>query len=393
MHLSEIASGILAGIAAGAEPQKKLSAELCRLTESPRCALLSSGRAAMTVMMSAVANARAAEGRDEVIVAGYTCYSVPASVLRAGLKVRLCDVDPSTLSLDLEALGRFNFSRVAAIVSANLYGIPNDLGALERLAAQHGVWLIDDAAQALGARVAGRPVGGFGAGGVLSFDKGKNITTIQGGAALLRDDRLASQFDKRFAEVCRTDTIATAALVTKLLVYALALRPVLYEYVQRLPLLGLGKTVYEDDFPVCRLSGTLSGVALRLLERLDDLQDTRAANAAALQSSLASCRGIRFVESLPDAVPAYARFPIFIADARAREAAIATLHASGIGATTSYPEALCDVPEVAANLQPADRKLPGSRAVARSIVTLPTHPYCPPNFGDTVARALRPLLA
>src|SRR5690606_13714195 len=106
----------------------------------------------------------------------------PASIVRAGLRPRLCDVDPATMGMSPEALERADFSRVLAIVSANLYGLPNALPAIERITRERGVFMLDDAAQALGARIAGRAVGSFGDAGLYSFDKGKIICTIQGGA-------------------------------------------------------------------------------------------------------------------------------------------------------------------------------------------------------------------
>ena len=69
--------------------------------------------------------------RNEVIIPAYNCYSVPAAIQRAGLKPRLCDVRPATLGIDTDKLAGRDYSRVLAVLSANLYGVPNDLGAIE----------------------------------------------------------------------------------------------------------------------------------------------------------------------------------------------------------------------------------------------------------------------
>jgi dTDP-4-amino-4,6-dideoxygalactose transaminase len=343
----------------------------------------------MTLLLSVIKQIVADNGRDEVIVPAYTCYSVPASIELAGLRVRLCDVDPDTLSPNLKSLDGLDFRRVAAIVTANLYGIPNDLTELESFARDRGVLLIDDAAQALGARLGDRAVGGFGAAGLYSFDKGKNITTIQGGAALLKDERIHKQFEQAHGDLQRTDPVSTAALLLKLCIYSLVLRPAAYEYVQRISMLGLGRTIYENDFPVRAYSELLSGVGLRLLRRLDQLTAARAANARQYYDALADLPGIRFVSILPGATPVFTRFPVFIDDAGERRRIIESLNEQGIGATASYPKALCDVPEVVRYLAASDLRLPGAQQVARSIVTLPTHPYCPPNIGERVARIIR----
>jgi dTDP-4-amino-4,6-dideoxygalactose transaminase len=389
VRMSEIVAGCLAA-SVGRNPSATLARKLSELSGSDRCFLMSSGRAAMTLLLSVIKEVYANEGRDEVIVPAYTCYSVPASIELAGLKVRLCDIDPNTLSLDLSSLHKFDCRRVAAIVTANLYGIPNELEKIEAFAKENNVLLIDDAAQALGARLGDRAVGGFGAAGIYSFDKGKNITTIQGGAALVRDHRVLNSFERSYKKLQPTGLAATAVLLLKLGVYSLALRPAIYEYVQRISALGLGQTNYENDFPVRTYSESLSGISLKLFRRLDELTAIRKTNAQGLRDALTGLPGIGFVEISPSARPAFTRFPFFISDRSEREHALKSLQESGIGATASYPLALCDVPEVARLLPSTDLKMVGAQQVARSIVTLPTHPYCPPDLGQqVVARILQ----
>jgi perosamine synthetase len=392
VQLSEIVAGAF-GASFSSAASATLEQRLGALSGSQVCRLVSSGRAAMTLLMAAVRELRAPAGRDEVIVAGYTCYSVPASIKRGGLRVRLCDVDPRTLSFDLDALRRLDLRKVAAIVSANLYGIPNDLPEVEAFARQHDLWLVDDAAQALGARVADRPVGGFGAAGLYSFDKGKNITTIQGGAALVRDPTLAAAFQNYYERLPRPSRLSTATLLGKLGVYALALRPAMYDRIQRIGALGLGRTIYEEEYPIHRYSESLSGIALKLLDRLDNLTATRVANAARIRQALSGINAVRFVAVRDDSDPAFTRFPVFISDATLRDRTIAALQSIGIGATGSYPNALCDVPEVARGLRATDGDLPGAREVARTVVTLPTHPFCPPDLASRIERCATAVLA
>src|SRR5687767_12905029 len=111
-------------------------------------AFTSTGRAGMTLMLQAMRRL-AGPARDEVVMPSYTCYSVAASAVKAGLKVRLVDINPDTLDIDQDDLARNDLTRVLAIVATNLYGLPNDLPALSAIARRHGVFLIDDAAQAM----------------------------------------------------------------------------------------------------------------------------------------------------------------------------------------------------------------------------------------------------
>jgi perosamine synthetase len=393
MDLGDVIGGYTRGLV-GSASDAALGEDIARLSGAARVWPLSSGRAAMTVLLRAMAAARAEPARNEVLVPAYTCYSVAASIERAGLVPRLCDIDPRTFGMDPAALERCDFSRVLAVVTANLYGIPNALTALERIARDRGVYLLDDGAQALGARCDNRPAGTFGDAGLFSFDKGKIICTIQGGVMVTRaaHGRLT---DAIAAEAQRLPASTFGESLTnaiKLPIYVLGLRPALYGIIRRLPFLGLGRTEYEPRYPIARLARLQVGVARRLLPRLIGLNDQRRANAAQLSRALSGMPGVELPVIPAGVEPVYARFPLRVTDPAKRERLIAALDAGGIGATASYPLSLADVPEIAARLQAGDRDVPGARTLASQIVTLPTHGYCPPDLGERVRRIAAEIL-
>jgi perosamine synthetase len=392
MGLGDVLAGYSSGLFAS-HPDVALGEELARYCGAAHCWPLASGRAAMTEILRAMSMARGEPARNEVIVPAYTCYSVAASIERAGLKPRLCDIDPDTFGMDPGLLARQDFSRVLAVVSANLYGIPNALPDLERVARERGVYLLDDAAQALGARLGGRAVGTFGDAGLYSFDKGKIICTIQGGAMVAHGGALGAAIAARARGLPASSAAELIGNAIKLPVYVLGLRPALYDLIRRLPGLGLGRTAYEPRYPVARLARLQAGVARRLLPTVDALNASRRANAAKLAEALKDVEGVTLPRIAGDAVPVYARFPVRVRDTSLRERFIGALDRAGIGATASYPESLADVPEVAARLPAQDRDVPGARRLAASIVTLPTHGYCPPDLGERVARIARECLA
>ncbi len=350
--------------------------------------LFSTGRAAMVVALDALREAANDPRRSEVIVAGYTCYSVPASVLRAGLRPRLCEVDPRTLSFDLDDLQRFDASRVLAVVSANLYGLPNAMDQLASWARNSGVALLDDAAQALGARLANRPVGGFGDVGLFSLDKGKNITSLEGGALVASTPAIADAIERRWRELPAVNAVHALTTAAKLAAYSLLLRPGLYGITRKLPFLGLGLTRYEDDYPLLKYPRLLAGFGNRLYARLPELTRIRRANAERLRHTLRDVSAVEFVSLLPGAEPGYTRLPVLARNPETRSRLIGALQAAGIGATASYPAALCDVPELASELHESDRRLPGARDIAARIMTLPVHPYCPGDHAERVAQVL-----
>jgi dTDP-4-amino-4,6-dideoxygalactose transaminase len=387
VSLLDIASGLAA---APLRAQQRLCAAMREVSGLAHAWPVSSGRAAMVLILRAMRSAARDPRRDEVIVPAYTCYSVPAAIELAGLKPRLCDIDARTLGMDPELLERQDFSRTLAVISANLYGMPNELAALEHVCRQRGVYLLDDSAQALGASLDGRAAGSFGDAGLYSFDKGKIISTIQGGAIVCRGGELAAAIDAQVAKLPASAALETCGNLAKLVVYSVGLRPGFYGLVRRLAGGSLGRTPYETRYPIARLSAVQTAIAARLSGRIEALNEGRRAQAASLEAALHDIPGISLVQPVIGARGAYARYPVMVREASRRATAIAMLDAAGIGATASYPEALCDVPEVRAKLPAGDAECAVARKVARTIMTLPTHAYCPPDLGARAREALLP---
>jgi perosamine synthetase len=313
--------------------------------------------------------------RDEVVMPSYTCYSVAASAVKAGLRPRIVDINPDTLDFDVDELARTDLRRVVAIVATNLYGLPNDLPALTALAHSRGVFVIDDAAQAMGASMGGRPCGAGGDAGLFSFDKGKNVSAIDGGIIVTSSDPIAAALREEMAMLPAPRAAESAVHIAKVLAYFTLLRPSLYGIPARLPQLGLGKTVFTTEFPLHRADPRLVALGLVMMRRLEEFTGARISRATALLDGLRGVAGILPVMPRPGATPAYLRLPVLFADPYDRDAAIAALTAAGIGATGSYPDSLVDVPELRPYLSNPSAGAAAGRSIARRIMTLPTHPF------------------
>ena len=125
---------------------------------------------------------------DEVVVPANTFVATVEAVVLAGAAPRFADVDPSTLQLTAKTLEAALTPRTKAVVAVHLYGHMTDMDALSAAASAHGLFLIEDAAQAHGASWAGRPAGSWGAFGSFSFYPGKNLGAFGDGGAITTDD-------------------------------------------------------------------------------------------------------------------------------------------------------------------------------------------------------------
>jgi perosamine synthetase len=144
---------------------------------APYAAAVSSGTAGLHLLcISAGIGAG-----DEVITSPYSfAASANCFVYEGGVPV-FADIDAGTLNLDPAAVEAAVTSRTKAIVAVDIYGYPCELDPLREIAAKHGLALIDDSCEALGARYKGRPIGSQGPSAVFAFYPNKQMTTGEGG--------------------------------------------------------------------------------------------------------------------------------------------------------------------------------------------------------------------
>lgn len=153
------------------------------------CVALANGTVALHVALLA---AGVGPG-DEVIVPDMTFVATAAAVRHVGAEPVLVDVDPETLTLDVELAARAVTARTKAIVPVHLFGVPADMVALRALARERGLFLLEDAAEAHGAKIGGKPVGSLGDAATFSFYGNKLITTGEGGCVVTDDGALAER--------------------------------------------------------------------------------------------------------------------------------------------------------------------------------------------------------
>jgi perosamine synthetase len=154
---------------------------------------VSSGTAALHLALEALALPAAAE----VILPSLTFVSTVQAVLAAGLRPVFCEVLPQTLNLDMDDVRRRLSERTRAVVAVHYGGFPCAMEELLRLAGEHRLRVVEDAAHAFGSRVRGRSAGTLGDVGCFSFDPIKNITCGGGGAIATDDDDLARRLGPR----------------------------------------------------------------------------------------------------------------------------------------------------------------------------------------------------
>jgi len=133
---------------------------------------------------------------DEVITTPLTFAATLNTIVLAGGKPVLVDIDPHTLNMDMNRLEEAITEHTRVIVPVHFAGLPVDLDVLYDLAARFGLRVLEDAAHAIGTEYKGKRIGSFGDTQVFSFHPNKNMTTGEGGCVVTRDQPLADQISR-----------------------------------------------------------------------------------------------------------------------------------------------------------------------------------------------------
>ena len=167
---------------------------------------------------------------DEVITTPYTFFATAGSIWRVGAKPVFVDIEPDTFNIDVTKIEAVITGRTKAIMPVHLYGQVADMDEILAIAAKHELFVIEDAAQAIGAEYKGRKAGSIGAAGCFSFFPSKNLGGLgDGGMVVTQDQDLAARmaqcrnhgmepryFHHWVGGNFRLDTLQAAGLLVKL---------------------------------------------------------------------------------------------------------------------------------------------------------------------------------
>lgn len=188
-EVEAIRSVLASGILTNGPKTEEFERAFAELHEVPHAVALANG----TVALAAMLLASDIGPGDEVIVPSMTFVSTATAVRHVGATPVFADIHADTFDLDPEDVARRITSRTKAVMVVHYGGQPADLPGLAALAEDRGILLLEDAAQAHGARLHGRYVGGWGRAAMFSFTPTKNITTGEGGIVTTADADVAER--------------------------------------------------------------------------------------------------------------------------------------------------------------------------------------------------------
>ncbi len=313
----------------GAEVHR-FEAALAELVGVPHAVGVASGTAALHLALLA---AGVGPGQ-EVVVPANTFFATAEAVMATGAAPVLADVEVATGLLNPEAAEAALSPRTAAVAAVHLYGQPVDADRFGALARRHGLFLLEDAAQAIGAAWRSRPAGSLGDAAGFSFYPGKNLGALGDGGAVTTAD----------ADLARAVRLLRSHGEERKGVH------VVPGFCERL-----------DELQ-----------AAFLVAKLAHLPAAQAARRRAVDHYRRRLTGLHRVEVLETAAGARHAHHLLVVRVPRRDAVLASLHAAGVGASVHYRTPI--------HLQPAGRHLgdrgqfPAAEALADSVLSLPLYP-------------------
>lgn len=374
IYIPDIINGIK-GIFHGQKELERFNSELKDYYGVKHCFLVSSGKAALTLILKALHKLH--PERDEVLIPAFICYSVPSAIARAGLKIRLCDVDPDTLDYNFVELGKIlseksSNSRILAVIPAHLFGLPAAVGRVRKLAADSGVIIVEDAAQVLGSTWQDKKLGTLGDASFFSLGRGKALSTVEGGIIITNRDDIGENILNQQEDIPGYDILELVKLIFKALLLIVFQRPLFFWFPKSLPFLKVGDTFYDPDFKIRKMTGFQAGLAKDWKEKLEKFKNNRRENSMPLASitELSSIQGYCLKNGhFPDML----RFPVKIEDTGKWQKTLKLSEKAGLGIMFTYPGAVNGIKDLREAFQ--GQSFPIAEKLPRQLLTLPVHLY------------------
>lgn len=310
-----------------------------------------------TTALVAAVQALDLEPGDEVVTSPFTFVATLNAILEAGATARFADIAEDDFCVTPGTVAEAVTERTKVIMPVHLYGQCADMPALSALAADKGLAVIEDAAQAVGATIAGKGAGAWGM-GCFSLYGTKNITTGEGGMITTDDDALADKL-----RVMRNQGMRA-------------------------------RYQYEMAGHNYRLTDLAAALAIPQLEVYEETVKQRRSNAARLNAGLAGITGLTTPAELPGREHVWHQYTVLLgADAAVtRDELAAKLLERGVGSGVYYPKLVFDYDCYRDNPRVIAGEMPVAQRVADGCLSLPVHPSLSDADLDTVVESVRAVL-
>ncbi|WP_210480577.1 DegT/DnrJ/EryC1/StrS aminotransferase family protein [Naasia sp. SYSU D00948] len=296
------------------------------------------------------------EPGDEVITSPFTFAATLNAILDAGATARFADISEGDFCVDPDSVRSLVGPRTKVLMPVHLYGQAAPMTALGRIAEENSLAIVEDAAQAHGAKVDGRMAGSHGI-GCFSLYATKNLTTGEGGIITTDDDDIAAKL-----RILRNQGMRQR-----------------YEYVMA-----------GNNY---RLTDLQAALALPQLDRYAALVEKRGENAAALSALLADVDGITVPSVQDGRTHVWHQYTVLLPEGASRDEVVSRMSEAGVSTGVYYPRLVHDYAPYQDREDVIIDPTPVAKSVAARCLSLPVHPHLTDGDLETIAAALRKAVA
>jgi dTDP-4-amino-4,6-dideoxygalactose transaminase len=295
---------------------------------------------------------------DEVITSPFTFVATLNAILEVGATARFVDIDEADFTVDPESVEACMTSRTRVLMPVHLYGQPAAMDTLTRIAKQHDVAIVEDAAQAHGATVAGQSVGSFGI-GCFSLYGTKNVTTGEGGIVTTDDDDVADR-----VRLLRNQGMRA-------------------------------RYQYEMAGHNWRLTDIQAAIGIPQLARLSSANEVRRRNAARLTEGLRETNALALPTVAPNRTHVFHQYTVRVLPDSScdRDALAKRLDDLGIGTGVYYPRLVHDYDCYRDHPQIVVDATPRAVRAAEQVLSLPVHQHLDDHDVDHIVTSVRDTVA
>jgi len=319
--------------------------EFAKVSGTAECVAVNSGTSALQLALLAMGIGPG----DEVIVPSFSFAASANAVRLVGAEPVFADIEPGTFCVDPAHVEALIGPKTAAIMPVHLYGHPADMTRLTALAERRSLAILEDACQAHGAQVEGRPVGSFGAAGTFSFYPTKNMHALEGGMVSTDDPKLA-----RTLRLLRNQGMEVR---------------------------------YQNEIVGAnmRMTDVSAAIGRVQLTRLGEWTEQRRANAARFDAAIKTVTVPPVPPVAAGARHIYHQYTVRVPEGR--DAALEQLNAAGVGSAVYYPVPIHKLAPYAH----IEAELPETDRAAAEVLSLPIHPALSEGDLDRIVEAVHSL--
>jgi len=284
-------------------------------------------------------------GRRTVVIPAYTCPLVPLAIAYVGLKVKLCDLSPDRFDFDPDALAAACDGDTLAVVPTHLGGMVANLEPVFETAKRAGAFVVEDAAQALGATWRGRPVGTLGDIGIYSLSRGKGLTVYEGGCWVARSRELRAATADTADQLLPSRVGIEFLRFVQVIGYRLFYNPVGLRLVYGVPLRralarrDLIRAVgdeFRHEITLHRMSSWRRRIGAAALSRLPAAISANARRGHARARELQQTPGVTVVDELPDTTGTWPVLTVLTEFSEMRDRIMERLWSEGLGINRTF---------------------------------------------------------